>query len=204
MRQYQQALLDLHEFEKQGGGRGARRAELQARVRDAYNELNRVFRSEIERLVPRQHFGKNRGNALTSAERGITLASRRKGRGLHVADQGGAVRIGGFAKAIKFVGNGAIVLDAGIRAHGVYTTYQQGGNWQRQAVVQATGFGLGGAVGLYVGEAVVGSLVAVGLAATPLGWLVVMGAGVAVGLGAANAADFVGGKVAESVWDRNW
>lgn len=154
--------------------------------------------------MPRQHFGKNRGNALTSAERGITLASRRKGRGLHVADQGGAVRIGGFAKAIKHVGNGAIVLDAGIRAHGVYTTYQQGGNWQRQAAVQTAGFGFGGAAGLYAGQAAVGGLVAVGLAATPVGWLVVMGVGIAAGFGAANVVDLVGRKFAEYVEDRAW
>lgn len=58
LRRYQQALLDLHAFERQCGGRGAHRLELQARVRAAYDELNRNFRAELERLVPRERSGR--------------------------------------------------------------------------------------------------------------------------------------------------
>lgn len=200
--QYQESLVRMHELERARSPTGAQRALLQAQVRQRYQILNQQFRHELRRLVPAEAFGKNRGNALSGADRGITLASRGRARGIYVADQVQAVRLGGFAKSIAHVGNGMLVLDAGLRAYGVRQTYLAGGNWQRQAAMETTGFGVGGAAGLLAGKAAVGGLVALGLAATPAGWVIVIGLGVAAGFGAAYAGNEVGKGVADWIWSR--
>ncbi|BBA35446.1 uncharacterized protein sS8_3509 [Methylocaldum marinum] len=155
----------------------------------------------MDAIVPRVALGKNRGNALTSAERGIPLASRRRGRGLHVADYGKAVELSNLAKGIQHVGRGMIVLDAGIRLRGVRKKYLRGENWMREASVQATGFGLGGAAGTLAGTVTVSALSTIALAATPVGWVIVIGAGLVVGFGVATVVDQAGQSLARGLWD---
>jgi hypothetical protein len=91
------------------------------------------------------------------------------------------------------------VLDAGL--HGMY---QSGGDWQRQAVMEVTGFGLGGAFGLGAGQLAISGLTALGLGLTPVGWVVMIGAAAAVGSGAAYVADSKAQSVAGAIYDRRW
>ena len=95
-----------------------------------------------------------------------------------------------------------VALDAGIRVNHVHNTYQQGGNWQREAAIQATGFGFGGAAGLFTGKAVIAGLTTIGLGLTPVGWVVMIGIGVAAGFGAAYALDSGGKSLATWIWDK--
>ena len=208
VRNYENALFALHDFNHRRSGSGAERAQLEQTVKIRYNQLNQKFQVEMARIVPRADIGKNRGTALTSSERGIELTRHSKGRGLHVTDQiqaGGLVK---FSRAIRFVGNGAVVLDAGLRANNVRRTHHAGGDWMRETSVQLTGFGLGGAVGSFMGKnTVIGGAMLVakmGLALTPAGWVVLIGAGVAVGFAAGYGFDRLGQTLSSYIWDRGW
>lgn len=209
LRSYQQALVDLNSYSRVGRGGAARRAELQRIVRARYDVLQTKFKVELSRMTPPNHVGKNRGNALVSAERGLTLASRKRSRQLFVADTAQAHRVGRFSRSMRMLGNSAIVVDAGSRAANVYGTYNSGGNWQREASIEATGFGLGGAAGIYGGylggKAAIAGLAAlkIGLAATPVGWVVIIAAGVAVGIGASQAGNSIGKWFSGKLWDRD-
>ena len=198
---YQDALVALNKHKGVGRGASAAQVELKNKVRLAYNELQTKYQVELKKYASPDSLGKNRGNALAGAERGITLAQRR-GRGINVASNTQALQIARMAKGISYTGRGFVVLDAGIRVHGVNNVYKQGGNWQREAAIQATGFGAGGAAGMAVGKAVVLGLTTIGLGLTPVGWVVLIGAGVAAGVGAAYVTDSVSKGVAAAIWDR--
>lgn len=200
LKNYQDALQALHNHKGPGRGPSAANAALKSRVRATYSQLQLQYHAELNKLASPGSLGKNRGNALASADRGITLAQRR-GRGINVASTTQAVQISRMATGISYTGKGLIALDAGIRINGVHNTYKQGGNWQREAAIQATGFGAGGATGLFVGSKVVAGLTAIGLGLTPVGWIVIIGIGLAAGFGAAYAMDSGGKKLAATIWD---
>ena len=197
---YQNALEALHKHKGTGRGPSAAKMELRNRVRRTYTELQTKYHAEINKLASPGSLGKNRGNALASAERGITLAQRR-GRGINVASNAQAIQIANLAKGVSYMGKGFVGLDAGIRIHGVHNTYKQGGNWQREAAIQATGFGFGGAAGLATGKAVVAGLTTLGLGLTPVGWVVLIGIGLAAGF-AAYTVDNASKNFTASLWDR--
>jgi hypothetical protein len=202
---YQKALLALRAHKGSGHAANAAKAKLTHAVRVKHQLLQMRYRAEIKKFVKAVEVGKNRGGPLTSAERGITLATRgRKHRRLNVANSAQASRLAKLATATRYAGNGLIVLDAGIRVTRVRRTYESGGDWQRQAVLETTGFGAGGAAGLLVGNGVVAGLTALGLAATPVGWVVMISLAAAAGFGAAYYADNKGQKVARIIYERGW
>lgn len=198
---YQNALMALHKHKGVGRGPSATRADLKSKARLAYNELQTRYHAELNKLASPNSLGKNRGNALSGADRGITLAQRR-GRGINVANNAQATQIATLAKGISYAGKGMVALDAGIRVNHVHNTYQQGGNWQREAAIQATGFGLGGIAGIKVTGAVITGLTTIGLGLTPIGWVVLIGVGVTAGFTAAYAADTWGKNFTANLWDR--
>lgn len=130
------------------------------------------------------------------------MAERRRGRHLYVSNVSEAQKLDRLARNVRFAGHGMVVLDAGVRVNGVYTTYQSGGNWMREASIEATGFGLGGAAGLATGKAVVVGLTAIGLGLTPVGWVVIIGAGIAAGATVGFYVDKRGKTFAANTWDR--
>jgi hypothetical protein len=201
LKNYQAALQALHNHKGTGRGPSATNAALKGRVRATYSELQLQYRAELNKLASPGSLGKNRGNALASADRGITLAQRR-GRGINVASTTQALQISRMATGISYTGRGLIALDAGIRINGVHNTYKQGGNWQREAAIQTTGFGAGSAAGLITGKAVVMGLTAIGLGLTPVGWVVLIGIGITAGFGAAYFADNLGKDFAAKAWDK--
>ncbi|MBC6904590.1 hypothetical protein DWB84_03805 [Saccharophagus sp. K07] len=200
---YQNALIALNKQKGVGRGASASRITLENEVRSAYAELQKKYQTELKKVAPANSLGKNRGNALAGADRGITLA-RRRGRGINVASNAQALQIARMAKGISYAGKGLIALDAGIRVNKVRNVHRQGGNWQREATIQTTGFGLGAATGMFIGKVAVAGLTTIGLGFTPVGWVVLIGAGVVVGFGAAMAMDNVGQSVAATIWDRKW
>ena len=206
---YQKALLALRGHKGRGQGSGhaanATKAKLEHAVRVKHKLLQMRYRAEIKKFVSAADIGKNRGGPLTSAERGITLAGRgRKARRLHVANGAQASRIALLARGTRYAGNGLILLDAGIRVQKVRGAYDSGGDWQRQAVLETTGFGAGGAFGIGAGQSVISGLTTLGLAATPVGWVVMIGLAAAVGFGAAYYADKKARSVAGFIYDRGW
>lgn len=198
---YQDALVALSNHKGVGRGPSAARIEKKNRVRLAYGELQKKYQTELKKIASPNSLGKNRGNALAGAERGITLAQRR-GRGINVASNTQALQIARMAKGVSYAGKGLVALDAGLRVHGVNKVHEHGGNWQREATIQATGFGLGGAAGLYAGSKVIAGLTMIGLGLTPFGWVVMIGAGLTVGFGAAYVFDTGGKNLAARLWDR--
>ena len=62
---------------------------------------------------------------------------------------------------------------------------------------------MGGAAGLVVGNTVVSGLTALGLAVTPVGWVVMIGLAAAAGFGAGYVMDRVGKDTASWIYDRS-
>lgn len=177
--QYQKALIELNNHRGVGRGASADKLILRNEVRRAYDLLQREYRVEMKKVASPELRYKNRGSALNSAERGITVAQHRRGRHLYVSNTAEAQQVARLARNIRYAGNGMVALDAGIRVTNVYDTYRKGGNWQREASIEATGFGMGGAAAIVTGKAVVTGLTAIGLGLTPVGWVLIIGAAVA-------------------------
>ena len=78
------------------------------------------------------------------------------------------------------------------------------GRAKRQYRLQTTGFGTGGAAGVFVGGKVVAGLTAIGLGLTPVGWVVLIGIGITVGFGVAYGVDQLAQNRAAYVYDRGW
>lgn len=68
--------------------------------------------------------------------------------------------------------------------------------------LKTMGFGVGGASGILVSKATVGTLTMIGLGATPVGWVVIIGTGVVAGYSAATKMDRFGKWLANLVWNR--
>lgn len=136
---YQHALIQLNDYHRVGRVAAQRKLELHNRVIAAYENLNHYYQQELRRIVPTDRFMKNKGSALSNAERGVTLAERPRGRGIHVADIHEGQQVSKFAKGIRYAGKSAVVLDAGFRVNTAHNTYVNGGDWQRELAVQSGG-----------------------------------------------------------------
>ena len=202
---YQKTLLALRGHKGSGHAANATKAKLEHSVRLKYKLLQMRYRAEIAKFVSAAEIGKNRGGPLTSADRGVTLAGRgRRHRRLYVANSAQASRLALLARGTRYAGNGLILLDAGIRVQKVHGMYNNGGDWQRQAVLETTGFGAGGAFGIGAGQLAISGLTALGLAVTPVGWVVMIGLAAAAGFSAAYYADKKARSVAGFIYDRGW
>ncbi|GAA3559073.1 hypothetical protein [Marinobacter xestospongiae] len=74
---YREALLayqKLQSADNAGPGIGTRRLQAEARVRSAYQRLEVEYSRELARFSPETLRSKNRGGALSNANRGILLA----------------------------------------------------------------------------------------------------------------------------------
>ncbi|GAB3108176.1 hypothetical protein G8770_23705 [Aestuariicella hydrocarbonica] len=187
---------------KNGGITAAqRKMELRNQVIAAYEKLNHYYQQELRRIVPAERFMKNKGSALSNAQRGITLAERPRGRGIHVANAHEGQQISRLAKGIRYAGRGAVVLDAGFRVNTVHNTYADGGNWQREWAVQTGGFLGASATGTLVGRAAfLASRIA--LMATPWDWAFLIGSTIVAGAYLAYQADNGMKGISGELWDK--
>ncbi|WP_404362302.1 hypothetical protein [Marinobacter sp.] len=213
---YQEAILNLVKLQKaKGPGIGTRRLQAETMVRNAYRTLREAYQTELNRLSPESFRNKNRGNALSNADRAITLATRNAGRKpdprLYVADSADAGRVGSLGRFLNNTGRVAIAVDAGFRVNNIHSTYQDGGDWLRESSLQMAGFGLGGAAGGLTGKYTVigGTALAAKaglLVAGPVGWAVlgvIVGAGLLAGLTAGRYIDGGAQTATAWIWDRN-
>jgi hypothetical protein len=189
LKQYQHALIKLNEFSRVGRGPAATRAQLRQGVRSAHERLNKYFQQEIQRLAPPRDFGRNKGTAITGADRGIRLAERHKGRGIRIADMHEGRAVSRFSQSMTYAGRGLIAVDIGFRANKVHQKYQSNGEWEREIAVQTGGFGGAALTGLATGRVVAITMARVALAATPWGWALMIGSSIAIGAYAAAQAD---------------
>ena len=106
---------------------------------------------------------------MTNADRAIGMAKGAKTyQPLSIASGAQFSQVLNFSKVANYAGKGALIFDAGIRINGVRADKAAGNDWQRKAVMETTGFGLGAAAGVFTGSAIIGSTVGIALMATPL------------------------------------
>lgn len=201
---YQQALIKLNEHKDNGRAGMASRVELESMARRKYATMARRYRVELNSVARPEFRNTNWGHILNNADRGITLANRHRRSKLSIDNVAQVQRLDRLARGVRFAGNGVVVLDAGIRLRSVHESYQRNENWQRELALETTGFGVGGAGGIIAGKATVGALTAIGLGATPVGWVVMIGAAITTGVVAGGIGNTVGKWFSSLVYDRSW
>jgi hypothetical protein len=98
------------------------------------------------------------------------------------------------------LGNGVAAIDFGSRASDIYDEYKEGGDWGRKMFVESSAFVASAGIGeltAFVGTAALEDALAIALAATPAGWVILVGGLVVAGAAAA------GSIYANSVAERN-
>jgi hypothetical protein len=166
---------------------------LEQNARELGKDFNQKFQTEINKYIGRVK--SKRGTVYNNADRGINKA--KSGRSIKPIQFTSTVdfqNLRAFEMGGNLLGKGLIVLDAGIRAGNVHVDYLAGANWQKRAAVETAGFSMGTAAGLWGGQVVVSSSSGLGLAllATPVGWVIIIGAAVTVGVVAAKGGDAIG------------
>jgi hypothetical protein len=111
------------------------------------------------------------------------------------------------ARGAKYLGNGVAAIDFGSRASDIYDEYKEGGDWGRKMFVESSSFALSAATGDAVATAGMIALedgLAIALAATPAGWVILVGGLVVVGVAAAGSiyANDIAQGHAGSFYDR--
>ncbi|MDH2432625.1 hypothetical protein QCD60_08600 [Pokkaliibacter sp. MBI-7] len=198
---YEQALRDVRKaHQNKQPAHVLRRVEGDTRA--AWRRLNEQFRVALEK-----HFAKvkGRGTIWSSADRGIDIAkSHRDDTKLNLSGSRDIALLRGLARASNIAGNSMLVLEVGARGKKVVDQYRQGGDWMRTATVQSTGLALGFLGGALGAGLAADAAVAIGLAATPLGWVMVLGVGIAAAYFAASALDTGGQWASSSIYDRRF
>ncbi|MFO7788096.1 MAG: hypothetical protein R6W87_10070 [Halospina sp.] len=200
LRDYQKALIALNKSARKGTADAGRKARLRQKVHIAYERLNTHFHQELKTLVPESHRGKNKGSALTSAERGQTLAERNKGRRIHVADMEQGKAVNKLANSINYAGKGAVALDGGLRLQAVHEKYQNGKGWERELAVQSGGFLTSGGVGSATTRLAV-NMSRILVVGGPVGWVVLIGSTIVVGAILASQTDQTTQRFIGNAWD---
>jgi hypothetical protein len=212
---YQKALNHLWRLSHNnqiGRGHVALIHKAKLEVKKAYQQLQHRFAIELRRYAPEAWRAKNRGDAFSNSERGITLATRNpksqtKDVRLNVESRLQASQLKTISRLINHAGNIAIGLDASLRVLKVMDIQKDGGDWMRESVRQITGFGFGGAFGLGAGQLTftAGSSVAAASGLTlagPVGWIVVgtlLAGSLVAGYYAGSYGDQVGQDIANGI-----
>lgn len=173
---------------------------LENAVKSTIHDLNLNFKKELNKYFP--HSAGKRGTVMTSAERAIGMARGVKTyEPLNISTGAQFDKVLSFAKASNYTGKGILVLDAGFRVEDVMKDKAAGRDWQRRAIMETTGFGLGSAAGAWVGSSIITSTIGIALMATPTGWIFVIGAGITAGYFAAKSGDSFGKWTAGGLYD---
>ncbi|MGI1677784.1 MAG: hypothetical protein K6L75_03560 [Cellvibrionaceae bacterium] len=200
--QYQRALIQLNNYHRVGRVAAKQKLELRNKVINAYENLNRYYQQELRRIVPADSLTKNKGSALSNADRGITLAERHRGRGIHVANMTEGQQVSKLATGLRFAGRGAIVLDAGFRINTVRNSYLEGGEWKRELAMQTGGLGVSALTGFSIGRAAFFAS-RIALMATPWGWGIIIASSVVSGAILAYQADQLAQRKIGNAWKKD-
>lgn len=193
MQEYEKTLLQMLEARRNSASR-AELATLEQRARIQHAKLQQTFEYQLQRHAANYKSPRAR-SALASADRGVNIA--RSGRinshtaaKLEISKSGDVKALRHMSARASYLGNGLIVVDAGFRVHKVMDSKRNGEDYQRVAVREMTGFGMGTAAGIvgakvsFSAGLIVAAKVGAALSWTPAGWVILAGAGiVALGVG---------------------
>ena len=165
----QQAIVDYHRATRSGHGREAAR---QALVQ-ANENLNQRFRVELQAARSRMSA---RYRALSSQDARLAELVRhtRKVTRLDIASRVESGQLARLGRAAKYLGNGLTALDFGSRAQDIRDEYLAGGDWTRKLFIESSSFAASAGVGLIAADLGAAAL-GVALAATPAGWVLIVG-----------------------------
>ena len=183
VKQYQDALMD-YRAAMQNNNRSSARVLARQRAVTAFQKMQMGFKHEMSAVTSGIKAGR-RGLPLTNVNRGINIArSSRNVATLNISSRVQASQLARFGSQAKFLGNGLILIDVGSRVGNIHTSYKAGENWERELFIESSSFGLSAIVGTYAVNAGVTIL----LAASPVGWVVLIAGGLAVAGAAAGAS----------------
>ena len=178
----------------------AKMIKLEQRVHALSKDFNHKFQTEINKFIGRVKSKK--GTVYSDSERGVNKAKSGKGvKPIQFTSTKAFNNLRAFEKSANVVGKSLIVLNAGLRADKVHDDYLAGRNWQKRAAVEAAGFGLATAGGLWVGGQAVTAGLGIAMLATPVGWVFIIGSSIAVGIVAAKGGDAIGKWSANSAFN---
>ena len=173
---------------------------LEENSRTLSKDFNNKFQAEINKYVNRVK--NKKGTVYTNAQRGIDKAkSSRTIKPIQFTSTTAFQNLRSFETGANFLGKSLIMLDAGVRAGNVHVDYLSGKNWQKRAAVETAGFGTSAVFGIAAGTAAIKAGLGIALLATPLGWVLIIGASIAVGIVAAKSGDIAGKWAANQAYD---
>lgn len=174
---YQNALM---RYRKTIEGRASSAVQKLAKqsAHQAFQKMQFNFRHEL--AVVSGNIKSRRGTPLSNPSRAINIArSSRNVSKLNVTSQVQAHNLVKLNQYGKYLGNGIALVDFGSRIGNVRTSYQSGGDWERDMFIESSSFALSAAAGASVvnaGSTVLGFL----MIATPVGWVGLIIGGAAV------------------------
>ena len=152
-----------------------------AKAEAAFKEMNRVLNQKSMKYL----------NNSTSKMRQATNATGKPvWESIPVSSTADVQKLTMLAKVGRVVAPGFILIDSYLRANTVYHSWKNNDpDWEREAVVQGSGFGIGIAAGVAIGAV---------MAVTPMGLLF----GIVVAGGAAVGADYAVKDIIGRMYDR--
>ena len=175
---------------------------LEDNVRTLTKDFNSKFQAEINKYVNRVK--NKKGTVYTNAQRGIDKAkSGRTIKPIQFTTASAFQNLRAFETGANILGKSLIMLDAGIRAGDVHVDYLSGKNWQKRAAVETTSFATSAIFGIAAGTAAIEAGLGIALLATPLGWVIIIGAAIAIGIVAAKSGDSFGRGFSEYLYDKS-
>jgi hypothetical protein len=175
---------------------------LEDNVRTLTKDFNSKFQAEINKYVNR--IKNKKGTVYSNAQRGIDKAkSGRTIKPIQFTSTTAFQNLRAFETGANILGKGLIVIDAGVRMGNVHVNYLSGKNWEKRTAVEATSFATSAIFGIAAGQSTVTATSGLGIAllATPVGWIIIVGAAITVGIIAAKSGDFFGRFAANQAYD---
>lgn len=153
----------------------AERLLAKQKAQAAFNKMQIQFNLELNAV--KGQVKSNKGTPLTSFQRGSNIAdSSRNIAKLNLSNQVQTHNLVKFTQHTKLLGNGLAVIDFGSRVGNIHSSYQAGGNWEREMFIESSSFIASAAIGSGVVKAGLGLLIV----ATPIGWVGIVVGGVAI------------------------
>ncbi|SDU06319.1 hypothetical protein [Halopseudomonas salegens] len=180
---YEKALLEYRAAARSGSPLMVAKRQEATR---AFERLQRGFQNEISAITA--DIKARRGTALTRLERGLNIArSSRNTNSLQIRNQAHAHQLVRFSQHAKLFGDKLAIIDFGSRIGHIHTEHMAGGDWHREMFKQSLSFAASAGTATAVvkfGLAGLGALMLI----TPLGPIILVGAGIAIAGTAAYAA----------------
>ncbi|MBU6442133.1 MAG: hypothetical protein KGM87_12975 [Betaproteobacteria bacterium] len=173
MTRHQETIDAYHRATRTGAPDGVPRAAARAALQRSGAELNSMFGQELA-LMTRNWYP--RATMLVSGRVVVPDRVRQQPKisRLDVRSKAQAWKLAELATKARYLGRGVVAIDLGLRVQNVYDVKQSGGDWYRQAFVEAGGFAAGAGTGVALTGVTLAALELV-VAATPAGWVLIVG-----------------------------